>query len=87
MRDNKSMAEWMCELMCGTEEEAMVENIIDYANYLIDHKCSLRQLALMFDVPRARMQRYLTEDLQYIDDDLFIRCKNILDKRRRGKRS
>ena len=68
----KTMAEWMCELMCGTDDDALNENIITYAQYMIDYKCSIRTLCREFDVPYTTMHRYLTEELQYIDDELFI---------------
>lgn len=74
----KTLAEWMCELMCGTDAEALNENIRTYAEWMIDNRCSIRQLCKEFDVPYTTMHRYLTEELPYIDDDLYIRCKNIM---------
>ena len=54
------------------------ENIRTYAQYMIDEKCSVRRLAKDFSISKTTMHRYLTKELKYIDDDLFVQCKNIM---------
>ena len=85
MSKAKTMAEWMCELMCGTDEDARNENIRTYAEWMIDNHCSIRQLCREFDVPYTTMHTYLTKELKYIDDDLFVQCKNIMKSNRRNQ--
>ena len=80
----KTAAEWMCELMCGADEDALDENIKTYAQYMIDYKCSIRKLAEEFDVSKSAMHRYLTQRLKYIDDDLFVQCRNIMKANKKG---
>ena len=62
------------------------ESIIDYANYMIDNHCSLRRLCKDFLVPYTTMHKYLTEELKYIDDDLFIQCRNIMKNNKRNQK-
>ena len=71
----KTEAEWMCEWMCPTNTEQL---ILDIANYMIDHKCSVRKVAEDFSLPKSTVHKYLTKDLAQINDELFVCCKNIM---------
>lgn len=51
--------------------------------YLLDHpKMSIRQIAREHCMSKSQVHRDLHE-LRFIDDDLYVSCKNILRRRRR----
>ena len=52
------------------------------AQYLIDNPTlSIKQIAIEFLLSSTTIRRYL-KNIQYIDDDLYMRCKNILKRRK-----
>lgn len=51
------------------------------AKYLIDRpKTSVRGLSREFGIPKSTIHEWLTNDLKYLDDDVYVQCKNILKK-------
>lgn len=55
---------------------------IEIAQYLIDHpSLSIKKLAYEFMLSPTTIRRYL-KNLQYIDDELYTQCKNILKRRK-----
>lgn len=57
---------------------------LDIANYLIDRpSMSIRQLSREFGIPKSTLWDWLHKDISYIDDDIYVQCKNILKRHRR----
>lgn len=55
---------------------------IEIAQYLIDHpSLSIKKIAYEFMLSPTTIRRYL-KNVQYIDDELYIQCKNILKRRK-----
>lgn len=55
---------------------------IDIAQYLIDNPTlSIKAIAVEFMLSTTTVRRYLN-NIQYIDDDLFVQCKSILKRRK-----
>ena len=55
---------------------------IEIAQYLIDNpSLSIKKIATEFMLSNTTVRRYL-KNVQYIDDDLYIQCKNILKRRK-----
>lgn len=62
-----------------TEKEKLQ---LDVARYLIDNPTlSIKKLAVEFMISPTTVRRYL-KNMQYIDDDLYIQCRNILKRRK-----
>ena len=57
---------------------------IEIAQYLIDNpSLSIKKIATEFMLSDTTIRRYL-KNVQYIDDDLYMQCKNILKRRKRA---
>lgn len=56
------------------------EDVIELANLMIQNNWSLRVLADNSIYGKSHIHRVLTQDLRYIDDDLYVQCKNIMKK-------
>ena len=54
--------------------------IIDIAGWMIDNKCTVRQLSREFLIPRSTVHKYLTVDLKSVDYELYKQCQSILKK-------
>ncbi len=55
---------------------------IEVAQYLIDYpSLSVRQIATEFMLSHTTILRYL-KNIQYIDYDMYLQCKNILKRRK-----
>lgn len=55
---------------------------IEIAQYLIDNPyLSIKKIATEFMLSPTTIRRYLT-NIQYIDDDMYMQCKNILKRRK-----
>lgn len=53
------------------------------AEWLLDHPTdSIRKIAKEFCVSKSQLHRDL-HSLKYIDDDLYVQCRNILRRHRR----
>lgn len=60
----------------------MDEIILKCAEYCIEYKWSVRQIAENTMLSKSTVHKYLTEDLKFIDDEKWIQCMNILKHRR-----
>jgi hypothetical protein len=56
------------------------EDVIELANLMIQYDWSLRVLSDNSIYGKSHIHRVLTQDLRYIDDDLYVQCKNIMKK-------
>ena len=83
---SQDLNEWMCNLMCCDKEDSLYQNIVDYAQYMVDHRCSVRTISKEFDVPKTTMHKYLAHNLKYIDDDLYIQCRNIMKNNKKNRK-
>lgn len=75
------MERWAYEYFrrCEIEERCKQE-----AEWLLDHpKDSVRKIAREFCISKSQVHRDLHE-LEYIDDDLYVQCRNILRRHRRS---
>lgn len=54
---------------------------LEIGQYIIDNPSySIKQVASEYELSSKTIRKYLN-DLQYIDDDLYLQCKNILKRR------
>ena len=60
--------------VCYTERET-----IALADWLIDNRCTVRQLSKEFDMPRSTVHKRLQCDLRDVDCDKWKQCKAILE--------
>lgn len=58
--------------------------VLQCAEYCIDYKWTIREIADNMMIPKSTVHKYLTEDLKWIDDEKFVQVRNILKKRRIG---
>lgn len=56
--------------------------ILQCAEYCIDYKWTVREIADNMMLPKSTVHKYLTYDLSWIDDDKYCQCKRILSERR-----
>ena len=83
------MDRWVYEL---TKEELaelrykeIEERCKSEGEWLLDHpSSSIRKIAREFGVSKSQLHRDI-HALKNIDDDMYVQCKNILARRRRGK--
>lgn len=54
--------------------------ILKCAEYCIDYNMSLREIAENLCIGKTTAHKYLTKELKYLDDDLYIQCKYKLRK-------
>lgn len=55
--------------------------VLECANYCIQYKWSLREIARNVGVSKSTVHRYLTDDLKYIDSQMYNECKHLLRSR------
>lgn len=60
----------------------MEEIILKCAEYCIDYKWTVRQIAENMMLSKPTVHKYLTQDLRFIDDEKWVQCMNILKHRR-----
>ena len=56
------------------------DDVIELAKLMIQYGWSLRVLADNSIYGKSHIHKVLTHDLKYIDDDLYVQCKNIMKK-------
>ena len=63
------------------EREAYIvsHQSIALADWLIDNRCTVRQLSKEFDMPRSTVHKRLTRDLREVDYDKWKQCRTILE--------
>ena len=63
------------------EREAYIisRQSITLADWLIDNRCTVRQLSKEFDMPRSTVHKRLQCDLRDVDYDKWKQCKAILE--------
>lgn len=65
------------------KREEIEKRCVMLGQYLLDYpKMSIRQIAREHCMSKSQVHRDLHE-LRFIDDDLYVQCKNILRRRRR----
>lgn len=64
----------------------IAERCTNIANWLVDHpKDSIRKMAREFGMSKSQLHRDIHR-LKFIDDDLYVQCRNILRRHRRDGR-
>ena len=58
---------------------AKQREMIALADWLIDNRCTVRQLSKEFDIPRSTVHKRLTHDLREVDYDKWKQCRTILE--------
>lgn len=53
--------------------------IVEEAHYMIDNKATVRQVAKKFGICKSTAHRDITLKLPYINLNLYLACKNILE--------
>lgn len=63
-------------------EQDRINRKIEIGRYLIEHRnYGVRKLSKEFSLGKSQVHQDL-KDLRYIDDDLYVQCKNILKSHR-----
>ena len=52
-------------------------NVISEAKYIINTNKTIRDAALELKVSKSVLHRHLSKDLKYIDNELYLKVKNI----------
>ena len=60
-------------------DERLSQRAISLANYMIENKSTVRQVAKIFGVSKSTVHKDLTERLENIDSSLAIEVRKILD--------
>ena len=63
--------------------ERMNQEAVVLADWMIDNKCTIRQLEKEFRIPHSTVHLRLTITLKDVDYDRWLQCKNILKKHKR----
>lgn len=58
---------------------AKYKRIVDISNWIIDNGSSLRQISREFLVSRSTVSRHIEKYLKYLDPDLYVQVKVILN--------
>jgi len=61
------------------------QTIVEVAQAMIDYNWSCMQIQKKMFIPHSTAHRWLKYELKYIDDDLFVQCKNILKKHKKTR--
>lgn len=54
------------------------ERTIELANYIIEHKCTVREAAGRFGISKSTVHKDVTERLRYLNASLYERAGEIL---------
>ena len=61
-------------------DDTKYNTIIECATLMITYNWSVRTIAENLDISKSTVHDYLTKELPYIDDDLYMQCKHIMHK-------
>lgn len=61
-------------------KDYIVERVIDVAKYLVEHKCTVREVGKVFCVSKSTAHKDLSERLPLLDKRLFERVCQVLDE-------
>lgn len=53
--------------------------ILECANYYIDNKSTVRETGKALGISKSRVHDYLVKYLKYINNDLYVKARKILD--------
>ena len=56
------------------------ERAIKSAEYIVSHKCTVREAAKMLGISKSTVHKDVTERLQLIDKELYKRVRKVLEK-------
>lgn len=82
------MGSWMYEYLTKSDiaevkRREIEDRCIREAEWLLDNpKNSIRKLAREFGISKSQLHRDI-HALKYIDDDLYVQCRNILRRHKR----
>ena len=54
------------------------ERVLDVANYVIEHKCTVREVARIFCVSKSTAHKDLSERLPMIDKQLYSQIEQVM---------
>lgn len=49
-----------------------------FANYMVEHKASIRELSRVYGVSKSSVYDTVTKHLKEVDHNLWIKCKKVL---------
>lgn len=62
--------------------QALLEKI---ANHMVNTKCTVRQAAFVFNIPKTQVHRYITENLKEINAELACDIGKILEQNKKER--
>ena len=58
----------------------IAERVTKESEYLIENECTVRATAVHFSISKSTVHKDVTERLEEIDKDLYLRVRSVLDK-------
>lgn len=59
-------------------KDYIAERVIDIANYMLEHKCAIREAAYVFCVSKSTAHKDLAERLPELDKQLYEKVSEVL---------
>ena len=56
------------------------DNIIKFANYILDNHTTIRATAKEFSIPKSTMHHYLSVNLKHINYTLYCKVKKLMEE-------
>ena len=63
----------------GSLSECLEERAVLLAQYMIEHKATVRQTAAVFGVSKSTVHKDVAQRLKYVDPQLYREVKNVLE--------
>ena len=61
------------------------ERCVQLANYLIEHKTTVRGVAAHFDISKSTVHKDITQALKHVNYALYVEAKEILDRNKKER--
>lgn len=59
--------------------EYIITRVLASAEYILEHNCTVREVAKIFDISKSTVHKDVSERLNEIDKDLCKRIKKVLE--------
>ena len=63
----------------------IIKRVLEVANHIIDTKDTIRETAKKFNISKSTVHKDITHTLKYIDTELYLKVKEILDINKRER--
>lgn len=66
-------------------QDQIHKEAVELADWMIDHRCTVRQLSKEFMIPRSTVFRRISLNLKEADYEKYIQCRNILQANKKDR--